>query len=368
VEGPIKAMKIAYSLIAYDAIHSGVYTKILDQVTFWRSQGNEVHLFLITDKRSASHWKTIDPTATILVDSNFFSKVMNRIVLVRKASKSDPSIIYVRDGFPILLPKKSAPIVLEVQSLVGSELKLRKSSMYFLFNLFKKSIYSRISGGVFVTSELKARNEFQLGDKISKIVIGNAINLSRIIPLPLNPTKNFSIFFVGTPNQPWHGVSDIVQFGELNRDIDIHIVGDQGDSKSPNIYFYGTLQTSEYREIASKCVAGVGTLNLSAKRMEEASPLKVREYLAMGLPVITRYRDLDLDPSSDFVLQLPVDGRSFSDFSLEIRTFLESWSSKRVDRSAVTHIDVSVKESVRLGFFEQVQNIYNANEQSKGQS
>lgn len=361
------SIKIAYSIITYDAIHSGVYTKVLDQVTFWRSQGNEVQLFLITDKRSAPHWKIIDPRATILVDSNFASKVLNRIILVRRANKSNPSVIYLRDSFPILLPKKSAPIVLEVQSLVGNELKLRKSAIYLLFILFKKSIYSRVSGGVFVTSELKAKNEFQLADEIPKIAIGNAVNLSRIVPLPLSPTKNFNIFFVGTPNQPWHGVSDLVRFGELNPDINVHIVGEQGEPSSPNVFFYGTLQASEYHEIASMCVAGVGTLNLSAKQMEEASPLKVREYLAMGLPVITRYRDVDLDPSSDFVLQLPVDERSFSDFSPEIRTFLQSWTSKRVDRRAVAHLDVSVKESLRLEFFEQVGNIHKAKVQSRGQ-
>ena len=365
--GSRNAMRIAYSLIAYDAIHSGVYTKILDQVTFWRSQGNLVQLFLITDKASAPYWKVIDPSATILVDSNLASKVINRILLVRLASKSHPSVIYLRESFPILIPMTKAPIVLEVQSLVGNELKIRNRKMSLLFNLLKKKIYSHVSGGIFVTPELNEINEFHFGDDLPKIAIGNAINLDRVIPLTLNPSTNLGVFFVGTPKQPWHGVSDIVRFGELNSDIDVHIVGDENESTSPNIFFYGTLQNSEYREIASKCVAGIGTLNLSAKQMEEASPLKVREYLAMGLPVITRYRDVDLDPSSNFLLQLPVDERAFSDFSLEIRSFLESWKSKRVDRSEVSHLDVSVKESLRLEFFERVQNIHKAKLQSKGQ-
>lgn len=360
-------MRIAYSLIAYDAIHSGVYTKILDQVTFWRSQGKVVQLFLITDEVSAPHWKVIDPSATILVDLNLASKIINRILLVRLASKSNPSIIYLRESFPILIPRTKIPIVLEVQSLVGNELKIRNRKMSLLFNLLKKRIYSQVSGGVFVTSELNEINEFHFADDLPKIAIGNAINFDRVTPLTLNPSINMGVFFVGTPKQPWHGVSDLVRFGELNPDIDVHIVGDEGESTSPNVFFYGTLQTSDYYKIASLCVAGVGTLNLSAKQMEEASPLKVREYLAMGLPVITRYRDVDLDPSSDFLLQLPADERAFSDFSLEIRSFLESWRSKRVDRTAISHLDVTVKETLRLGFFEQVRNIHNTSVQSKGQ-
>jgi hypothetical protein len=218
-----------------------------------------------------------------------------------------------------------------------------------------------------VTPELNNINEFHLGHEIPKIAIGNAINMDRVIPLTQNQSTNLGVFFVGTPKQTWHGVSDIVRFGELNPDIDVHIVGDEGESSSPNIFFYGALQSSEYREIATKCVAGVGTLNLSAKKMEEASPLKVREYLAMGLPVITRYRDVDLSSSSDFLLQLPVDERAFSDFSPEIRAFLESWKSKRVNRSEVFNLDVSVKENLRLRFFEQVQDMHQMKMQSKGQ-
>jgi glycosyltransferase involved in cell wall biosynthesis len=359
--------KIVYALICYDAAHSGVYGKIQDQVAFWTSSGYSIQLFVITDLESQEYWRRLDDSAVILLDVSVMSKIMNRCKLVRMAIKTNPSLIYLRDSFPLRIPKSVIPIILEVQSLVGRELKMRSYANHILFNLVKKKYYSRIDGVIYVTNELLMLNEAKVRSGIPKIAIGNAINLDRVTPLALNPSRNLGLFFVGTPKQPWHGVSDIVRFGELNADIDVHIVGDENESTSPNIFFYGSLQISEYREIASKCVAGIGTLNLSAKQMEEASPLKVREYLAMGLPVITRYRDVDLDPSSNFLLQLPVDERTFSDFSLEIRSFLESWKSKRVDRSEVFHLDVSVKESLRLEFFERVQNIHKAKLQSKGQ-
>jgi glycosyltransferase involved in cell wall biosynthesis len=295
------------------------------------------------------------------------SKMMNRFKLIRMAIKTNPSLIYLRDSFPLRIPRSVIPIILEVQSLVGRELKMRSYAKYIFFNLVKKKYYSRIDGVIYVTNELLMLNEAKVRSGIPKIAIGNAINLSRVTPVALNLSRDLNLFFVGTPNQPWHGVSDIVQFGELNPDINVHIVGGQGTSSSPNLFFYGRLQNSDYYEIASKCIAGVGTLKLTTNQMEEASPLKVREYLAMGLPVIIRYRDVDLDPTSDYVLQLPVDDRSFSDFSSEIRLFIESWKSMRVDRSAVSHLDVRVKESLRLEFFEQVRDLQNAKLQSKGQ-
>jgi hypothetical protein len=39
--------------------------------------------------------------------------------------------------------------------------------------------------------------------------------------------------------------------------------------------------------------------------MSEASPLKSREYLALGLPVIGAYEDTDIPPDDPVYLQLP---------------------------------------------------------------
>ena len=49
---------------------------------------------------------------------------------------------------------------------------------------------------------------------------------------------------------------------------------------------------------------GIGTLGLHRKSMDEASPLKVREYLAVGLPVLYGYRDPDADDLQPFVLKV----------------------------------------------------------------
>ena len=50
----------------------------------------------------------------------------------------------------------------------------------------------------------------------------------------------------------------------------------------------------------------IGTLSLHTKQMEEACPLKVREYLAWGLPVIIGYKDTEFPaPDTAFLLQLP---------------------------------------------------------------
>jgi glycosyltransferase involved in cell wall biosynthesis len=346
--------KIVYALICYDAAHSGVYKKILDQIAFWKLSGYATQLFVITDLESQEYWQKIDDSAVILFDTSFLSKLLNRFKLIRMAIKTNPSLIYLRDSFPIYIPRCTTPIILEVQSLVGWELKLRSYAKYVFFSLFKKNLYSRVDAAVYVTNELLALNEFRINSYVPKIAIGNGIDLNRIDILPQNKSERPALFFVGSPNQLWHGVSELLDFALFNSGIDVHIVGDAWDKAPPNVFFYGKLNPTEYRLIASKCNAGVGTLNLHAKQMREASPLKVREYLALGLPVILKYQDTDLNSSEPFILQLPSDGRLLMEFSTEIQAFLKEWAIKRVARDKIINIDVVKKEEIRLEFFGEV--------------
>ena len=348
----LEQMKIAYALACYDAEHSGVYKKILDQVTFWRNAGYRVQLFVITDEKSKTHWLKLDPAAKIFLDKSPFSKIKNRFNLLKLAANSNPSLIYLRDSFPIRVPNSKIPTVLEIQSLVAQELKLRSKSKYILFRIFSRFIYSNISGAIYVSNELKNNNEHHFSSGIPKIAIINGINLERIQPLLPQACETPGLFFVGSANQPWHGIEELIEFARTHQNIDVHIIGDTRDQNESNLFFYGNLELAEYRTIASKCLAGVGTLNLKSKNMAEASPLKVREYLALGLPVILKYRDTDLTGDEDYVLSLPPEGPCLDAYSPQILQFLEKWSKTRVPRHQIEHLDVRNKEESRLKFFE----------------
>ncbi len=346
--------KLAYALVCYNAEHSGVYKKILDQVSFWRNAGYSVQLFVITDERSKTHWLNLDPEAQIYLDKNLFSKIKNRFNLLKLAANSNPSLLYLRDGFPMRIPNNQVPIVVEIQSLVGQELKTRSRAKFYLFKWLSKSAYSRVSGAVYVTNELMVHNEHNLNPRIPRITIANGINLARMSKLPKMTHVKPSLFFVGSPNQPWHGVEELVEFGLSNKNVDIHIVGTSSENVGRNIFFHGFLSPEEYSKIAASCNAGVGSLMLSVNEMKEASPLKVREYLALGLPVILKYEDTDFDGDEDYILSLPSDGSSLNEHSLEILEFLDRWSSSRVSRERIQHLDVRNKEETRLKFFKSI--------------
>ena len=94
----------------------------------------------------------------------------------------------------------------------------------------------------------------------------------------------------------------------------------------------------------------LGSLALHRNKMEETSSLKVREYLAYGLPVILAGRDSDFRTEVPFILRLPNCEGSLTPYVELVRSFGASWIGRRVPRPDVAHIGVGAKESGRLAF------------------
>jgi hypothetical protein len=90
--------------------------------------------------------------------------------------------------------------------------------------------------------------------------------------------------------------------------------------------------------------------------MEEASPLKTREALGYGIPVILAYRDTDFaDEESDLFLFLPNADDNIAENGERIRDFSFRVMGGRVPRSLIAaRIDQCVKERQRLAFFADV--------------
>jgi hypothetical protein len=101
-------------------------------------------------------------------------------------------------------------------------------------------------------------------------------------------------------------------------------------------------------------IAALGSLALYKNGMHEACPLKVREYLALGLPVIGACADTDIPDDAHYYLRLPNDAAPLAPHRDAIAAFIEHWRGRRVAREAVAHLDTSVKEAARLAFMARV--------------
>jgi hypothetical protein len=283
--------------------------------------------------------------------------------LIQAVREYKPDLIYLRYGlfcFPLQKIFAIAPVVVELNTLDQQEYQYRGAMYYWINRIGRQIILSRAAGFT-STSEEIAQHPTNIRFDKSTIVISNGIELSNFEVLP--PTHNMvpRMVFIGTPGYPWHGVDKIIEFAILKPDIHIDIIGySRNDLKMEeipkNVACHGFLQSNEYKKIFTTCDAAIGTLALHRKDMEEASPLKVREYLIHGLPVIIGYRDSDLSNRQyDFVCQIPNTENNILEYSEHVYTFAYHMMGKRVDRNLIAPlIDQSLKEKKRLEFFAQI--------------
>jgi hypothetical protein len=108
----------------------------------------------------------------------------------------------------------------------------------------------------------------------------------------------------------------------------------------------------ECDRILAQADAAVGTLALHRAGLNEASPLKVRDYASRGIPCILPFRDTDLDSlDSDLILRIPNNEDNVRTQAAEIHDFLLRMQGKRIPRELICdRIDSRIKEQQRLEF------------------
>jgi hypothetical protein len=179
-----------------------------------------------------------------------------------------------------------------------------------------------------------------------------------VLSAPSNPTPVLSI--VVSPGMTWHGVDKLRWFAEQYPDITINIVGyrreDLLGDVPQNIRMHGFLPREQVREILKTTDAVFGTLALHRNDMEEASPLKVREAAAYGIPLILGYHDTDLSAlQTDCILRIPNTEDNVRAYAAQIYDFAYRMKGRRLDVDAVEAcIGYRHKEVERLRFFEEL--------------
>jgi glycosyltransferase involved in cell wall biosynthesis len=183
------------------------------------------------------------------------------------------------------------------------------------------------------------------------IYVPNGIDLQEYhtIKSPSSNSDRIGLFFIGTPNRSWHGIDIIENIADNLPQYDFHIVGINKNNKG-NIFYYGYLKQKEYLDILKKCHICIGSLALYRNNMEEACPLKVREYLACGYPIIIGYKDTAFVDKETPGWVLQINPRKELPIN-DIQEFIENNKYKIVDKNEVASIISSyIIEKRRLNF------------------
>lgn len=348
-------MRIAYLCFEDFSCETGVAKKICLQATHWQRSGHQVALIAPRMK------STPMPAASELEIREFDFPLGSRKYLeptgmgIREIREFQPEVVYNR--YFILPPwhlrlAHEFNLVFEVNS-EESEFALYHSRLKRLLHSTWRSRFLRAAAGaVFISKELSLKQEYRLFQK--RVVIANGVASPNAgvehHGRSAGPTR---FFFMGNGEFPWHGVDKICELARQLPEARFDIVGDPTVDDCPeNVFLHGTKSQNDYVDLLQAADVAIGPLSLHTKSLTEASPLKVREYLAHGIPTIIAYRDTDIPKSTPLTLHIPNRADNIQESIAEIRSFAASARGKRIPWGDVAALDAEKKESERLVFFE----------------
>lgn len=366
-------MKIAYLIFEDVRKHSGLKQKIGDQIALWESAGHEVHkvygrLGIVDPPINEVSINTSVPKSKLgklLQKADEYAFVKNVLLRI------NPDIIYARYLFPAWgvqhLKPNATKLILEVNSDDKYEY-LGKNIFTGLLNAaFRRIVLKMADGLVFVTNELAGVDSFKALTDV-QTVIANGIDCQKVSLATLPNNKKPQLAFIGSPHQNWHGVDKLIHLAELLPASQLHIIGpDEKEclkywgSMPSNVTIHGYLNAAQSTKILSTIDVAISTLALYRKSMHEACPLKVRQYLAHGIPIIGASDDTDIVDDMDFYFKLPNCEDNILPYATGIKQFVDDAFNNndlrlKARSFAETQLDVRGKEKKRLNFFKEVLN------------
>ncbi|SFM05018.1 glycosyltransferase family protein [Pelosinus propionicus] len=366
-------MKIAY-LLTWDIYsNDGVTKKVNQQVKEWRNLGHTIEIFCVLPKNNQQNKQNekckLNSNIYELLNNTIFLKFIGPGNLIKSILDFQPDIMYLRfETFKLYIYKliNIIPTVVEINTNDIAEIRLVaqrncKYKINYYYNLLTRGyLFRNVSGIVGVTSELIHLASIEKYEKPA-IDVPNGIDTLKFPLLKQLRQSNEipHLVFMGTPGQSWHGVDKILYLAKKTiGKLEFHIIGlEEKGRKSENVTFYGYLSKDEYEKVLKKADVGIGTLALHRNKMNEACPLKVREYLSYGLPIIIGYKDSafnSLKMLPEWVLQLSNCENNVKDSVDKIVEFAKQVKDKIIDKNECSIIDIKSTEKRRIEFIMQI--------------
>ena len=145
--------------------------------------------------------------------------------------------------------------------------------------------------------------------------------------------------FVASHYTPWHGLDLVIEkLKKQSGSFVLHVVGpmsENNNEKDKRIVYHGVKDRSYIIDLMAECDVGLGSFALNRIGMNEACHLKVREYLAAGLPVYSSFKDAGFPQDFPYYKLGELNLDSMLDFASESRKL----SRQQVRKSAAKYID-----------------------------
>jgi hypothetical protein len=218
------------------------------------------------------------------------------------------------------------------------------------------NILQKVRGGVCVSHEIM-RYECSRYKNYRTTVIANGAEVTTVANdfIPESSEEIRLAMLIGS-DAVWHGYERLIQslrHANLPKPVRLLLVGmdrpanfDWPNDSRHAVEWRGRKAKNEVAEILMTCHAAVGTLALYKKSMTEASPLKVRECLLMGLPMIIGYHDTDVSADSRFepyLFQVPN-----NDSNIDMRAVFDWYTSLLRDQHHRNKLSALARETLSM--------------------
>lgn len=303
-------MKLVYAVDKNgyeDADHVGVRKKVDAVIRLFEKEGIETVLYKY-------EWQSGFPMLQADEDTDvlYFRRI-------------DPSIKFLMKVRELKKKNKHLRLIMEIPTYPFSgeateELSLKRKVSYAIGRFFLRFCLDRI---VLIGQEhaipylygvpvIHARNGVDYGE----------------ITLRTNTKKDKEIHMIAVSGcYFWHGYDRLIK-GLSNyyksdcekQQVYFHLVGEgkcleeykmlaeEGNLLDKYVFFHGRLVGQELDEVYNMCDVAIDCLGCHRKQLYYVSSLKVREYAAKGLPMVTSTTvDINCEELSDYILQLPPD-------------------------------------------------------------
>lgn len=291
-------MKIAYVASFGNTFFNGVFRKIDSQLSVWRAlPGVEVETFFRA-------LEGVDVLGGKAYRINWPPAFAYSAGFIRDIRHFSPDMIYLRHEIcgpqmMELVRAFSGKVALEINADLDAELRLearhslKRRAAYLVNSVTSGYLEKHLGACVCVSSDFLPFFPHVPDDR--KMVSPNCINLDKhpVCKRAATPdSARPALLFMGTPNQVWHGVDLLPPLAYALPEFDFHIVGANAlPDAPPNMIFHGYQPPEKLQSFYARSHIGIGSLAFFRKNIYEASPLKVREYIAAGLPVILGCQD-----------------------------------------------------------------------------
>lgn len=318
--------RIAYVISWKFSDTDGVTRKTFEQLAEWSKSFDILLIWLQNGEHIPNYESFIIPSGmevdfyTVRTNPFGYTKVRKRL------SAFNPDFIYTR--YPFFHPLIyflliRYPYILEINTLEKKEMRInlqkKKSivfrSIYNVVMLTRNFFLSKAKAIFFVTKELSDHIDYRKFP--TKYFVPNSISSKHFDSLKrIENEATINLLFIGTQGHSWHGIDKIELLADLTPGFEYHIVGAKGSNTS-NITYHGELKKHQIQKLMETMHICIGSLSFNLLGLSQACPLKVREYIAAGFPVILGYDDAGFMGSSpDWVYKINFD-------SLVLQNFIE---------------------------------------------